>query len=121
MDMNSAPAEPTTCSTAITARDFSSSITDANRNRWTAEKLDVLIPALAGVPVAIIVDRQTGFAEIGVKIVGTYDIGMGHPYVTIERPNGTSTSYWAPLLGDTIIPLEKTRAKWDALKAHRAY
>lgn len=120
MDTAAAPAA-TTYSTAIRAQDFSNRVTDANRDRWTAAKLDALIPALDGVPVALIVDRQTGFAEVGVKIVGTYDKGMGHPYVTIERTNGTTTSYWAPVLGDTIIPLEKTRAKWDALKAHRAY
>jgi hypothetical protein len=113
----------TETTSAIRAQDFSKSTRDVNRDKWTNDKLYALIRGLDGRRVILIADRQTGFAEFDVKILG-YHQHAGWWMVECERSNGSRINYWAPTVGDTIVlmPAEYGdpghNAKWDALKIH---
>jgi hypothetical protein len=112
----------TTTSTAIAARDFSSSTADAHRDRWTVGKLARVVAALDGDAVAIVCDRQTGFALIGARLVRAYYDGFGpRLLVEVDLSDGTvqQTAYRVADIGSVIYPMANRPgvrgAKWDAL------
>jgi len=117
----------TTTTTAILASDFSASTLDTNRHEWNLGTMRHVIAALNGQPVAIICDKRTGFAEVGVRLTSCFDGGPSRgPRVTIERDDEDgvtrSTTYWLPSIGEAIIPVTHDTlrgAKWDALDSYR--
>lgn len=121
-------ATASTTSTAIRAQDFSSSTRDALRDRWTGGKLRHLVAALDGAPVAIIVDKATGFALVGARLVGVRSgsLYVDEAQVIVETTHAdgttTRTAYRASAIGDTVIPLGERvgrGAKWDLTDAVR--
>lgn len=117
---------PTSYSTAITPRDFSTSVNDVNRDRWTVGTLAFVVEALNGQRVAIVTDNGTGGALVGVTL-GKIVAGGSHSYrlhvtSTYESGETQTTAYLLQGLG-AIIPLEQepgvSPAKWRALDAHR--
>jgi len=116
-----------TFTTAILASDFSQSTTDTNRHSWTLGKMRHVIAALNGQPVAIICDKQTGFAEVGVRLTSVFDGGPSRgDRLTVERDDDDGvtrkTTYWLPAIGETIIPLASevgiSGAKWAATRSY---
>lgn len=118
MTETTAPALSST-SCAILASDFSKSTADVLRHRWTLGKMSYLIDALAGQPVVVIVDKQTGSAQVGVRLVRAYRDGVGGDRVVIEY-DGRQTAFRIANIGETIIPLGEDIAtkstKWIALE-----
>jgi hypothetical protein len=100
----------TTCTTAITAADFSPSTTDVNRDTWTAGKVRLLVDALAGAPVVLVADRQTGFALVGAVLTRVVESDR-----VVVRTEHNDTAYSLRNLGPVVMPLTDTRAKWDAV------
>ena len=111
----------TTC--VIRAQDFSDSVTDVNRNEWTAGKLRHVIAALDGSPVIITTDRQTGHTLVNVTLVGIREGFSGQLQLGIHSvySDGTKSTIWHLIfmLGDTIVPLANGGAKWAAKKSYR--
>lgn len=120
------PTATNLSTTAIRARDFSRDSKDPSHNRWTVGKMRHLVDALAGSPVAIITDNQTGHAMIGVTLESTYH--NGHEGIVLVRATtddeSWTTAYTLTQLGETIIPLRETSkapngsAKWRALRTY---
>lgn len=112
-------------STAILASDFSDSVSDVNRHRWTLGKMQFVVDALMEAPVAVIVDKGTGHAEVGVILKEAFDGGGDRgPRLAVYRPDiGSTTNFWLPNIGETIIPLDEVitvkGAKWRALEQYR--
>lgn len=110
---------------AIRARDFSHDTTDPNRDLWSAGTLRHVIAALAGTPVAVTTDNQTGHTVCGARLVGLTCSG---DRVIVEHRYGPGptdvqrTNYLLFALGDTIVPLASgagTPAKFAATGSHR--
>lgn len=115
--------DTTTYSTSIIrASDFSDSVSDTLRDRWTDGKMRHVIAALAGDPVIVTTDSGSGHSLVGVRLVGITPDPHGSSLLRIESEHGV-TAYSAFMLGDTIVPLAgrgRTRgAKWDALDSYR--
>lgn len=111
-------------SCAIRAQDFNRNTADPNRALWFAGVMRHVVAALAGAPVAITVDNQTGHTEIGVTLVRVSSTLAGSQAVVIRRPSGDETAFPLFGIGDTIIPLVDPitaggGAKWRALDSHR--
>lgn len=114
----------TTTSTAITAQDFSDSTADVLRDRWTVGKLARVVAALDGDAVAIVAEKGTGFALVGVRLISAYYDGFG-PRLLVESDLADGsvqrTAYRVDNIGSTIIPLVDRPgargAKWDAIEA----
>lgn len=115
---------------AISASDFSDDITDSHRALWTAGKLRHVIAALDGTPVAVVTNKMTGHAVVGVTLDGLRQNpdGGGHQVlITYEYAPGESTRTWTHVLniGETIIPITGMGAhpspspRWTALETHR--
>lgn len=84
--MNATATQASTHSCAILASDFSDKVTDVTRHNWTIAKIAPVVEALAGQPVAITVDRQTGSTEVGVVLLQAFDGGFTRgPRLTVER------------------------------------
>lgn len=121
----------TTSSCAVLASDFSDRTTDVLRHRWTPGKMRHLVAALDGAPVAVTVDRMSGAAMVGVKLIGLQAIRMSTRFgvvieSTYEDENGElkqqRTNYPLDQLGEAIIPLDERGqrgAKWEALDRQR--
>jgi hypothetical protein len=114
----------TTC--VITARDFIDNRVNG-KAEWTAGMLRHVIAALAGSPVVITTDAQTGHSLVNAKLVGIRS-GWDYPVLTIEVPMSDGEIYTTtPLifkLGETITPLDPPAsaglgAKWAALNTYR--
>jgi len=111
----------TTC--AVKASDFSHRTTDPQRTEWTAGKLRHLIAALDGAPVIVIAESRTGHTLVGVELVGlrssfassNVEVGIRSQYA-----DGSGSTIWhlAFNLGNTIIPLGDSQAKWTALRTY---
>lgn len=114
MTTTAAPATATSC--AILASDFSQRTTDTNRESWTAGKMRTLLKRLGDTPVAIVVDKQTGHAQIGVTLVRVAARMSGGDGVVVRDQLGHETNFRLSSIGTTIIPLAETRAKWEALR-----
>lgn len=115
---------PTTC--AITARNFYDSRVNG-RAEWTAGMLRHVVAALAGRPVAITTEAQTGHTLLNATLVDVRS-GWDYPVLTIEMPLSDGETYrTTPLifkLGETIVPLDPPAsagpdAKWTALNTYR--
>src|SRR5215207_365681 len=109
----------------ILASDFSNSVVDPLRDEWTVGKMAILIEVLGETPVVITTDKGSGHTEIGVKLIKAYNGGASvGPRVTVERTLSDDTTqrtnFWLPGVGETIVPLEAGKAKWDALQLYRA-
>lgn len=105
----------------IRARDFAPRTTTPGRDDWTVGKLRHVIAALAGAPVILTVDDQTGHTVIGVTLEGTY--GVGSDASVIVNYGTRTTRHYLFSLGDTIIPLTNPAGgsghKWVALNMYR--
>ena len=118
----------TTSSCAILARDFSNSMADVLRTRWTAGKMRHVIAALDGTPVAITTDQMSGHTLLGVRLLGLTETFGGGECVIIKGADDDPAwprpvAYSLTTLGEAIIPLSEqtatTGAKWVALDTYR--
>jgi hypothetical protein len=111
-----------TSTTIIKASDFSNDTTDVNRHTWTPGTMRMVSEALAGQPVAITVDRQTGHTMLNVrlgKVLGLYSGGQGVQVTyTLDGGGEKTTNFWLPGIGDTIIPMGPSHSKWDVSRQH---
>jgi hypothetical protein len=108
---------------AISARDFSDKVTDPNRDEWSSGAMHHLVKALNGSPVAIVLDKSTGFAEVNVTLGGVrQNPGYGTFQVLVKRvhSDGTTGGCWYPLFQvGTVIELGDSRARWIARESYR--
>lgn len=108
---------------AINARTFNNNTKDPNRDEWTGGAMQHLVDALKGAPVAIVLDKQTGFTEVNVTLGGVRPGGSGsHAHVLVQRvhSDGTTGGCWYPLFQvGTVIELGDSRARWTAIDTHR--
>lgn len=108
--------------TAITARDFVSP-KDHRRLQWNSGAMRHVIAALAGTPVMIITDSQTGSAQLGAILKGVRHGRYGNSDELLVEYRGRVTAFQLFTVGDTIIPLVDetgtTGAKWIALDTYR--
>lgn len=107
---------------AIAPRTFNSDTTDKLRDRWTAGAMHHLIKALGDTPVAIVLDKHTGFAEVNVTLGGVRPTSSGGFQVLVNRvyPDGVTGGCWYDLFNaGAIITLGDTDARWIAVKTYR--
>lgn len=114
----------TTC--IIRAQDFSDSLKDDDRNRWTGGKMRHVLAALGDTPVVITTDNQTGHTLVNVTLTGLrtgwagcgYEIGIKS---TFADDSGQTVWHRLDGIGDTIVPLAldgaHTDAKWKATRS----
>lgn len=89
------------------------------RDGWKSGALRHVVAALAGSPVVLITDKQTGHAVIGAKLIGlSHSVGGGETLV-YEFGDGSRSAALVFTLGSVIVPLESPQAKWDALDRFR--
>lgn len=106
---------------AINARDFNRDTKDPDRDTWSAGAMHHLVTALDGAPVAIVLDKQTGFVEFNVTLGGVRENGRGFHEVLVERThvNGTNSRCWYLLFKvGTVIQLGESGARWEALESY---
>ena len=108
---------------AITARDFNDNTNDSHRDEWNSGAMHHLVKALKGAPVAVVLDKRTGFVEFNVTLGGVRQTpGYGTYQVLVERTysDGTTGGCWYPLLKvGAVIVLGESRARWEALESYR--
>lgn len=108
---------------AISARDFSDKVADPNRDEWNSGAMHHLVKALNGSPVAIVLDKGTGFTEVNVTLGGVRQTpGYGTFQVLVQRAHseGTNSDCWYPLFKvGTVIELGDSHARWTALESYR--
>jgi len=116
----------TTSGSAINARDFEQDRSEADRDTWKPGPMHHLVMALDGARVLIVVDRRTGYTEVGVTLGGVRKTpGWGTYQVLIQREHegGKTSGCWYPLMNvGTVIELTElgsTGARWTALQAYR--
>ena len=111
-----------TSSCVIEFKDF-----DHTAQVWARGYLEHIIKLLDGRPVAVVVDKQTGHTEIGVRLVGVAARQFQGYGLVVERTHSDGTvgrtnfSLWS--IG-WILPLgdNETRSgnvKWKALESYR--
>lgn len=85
-----------TSGSAITARDFNRNTQDPRRDEWTPGAMHHLVKALNGTAVAIVCEKNTGFAEVNVTLGGVRENGYGHYEVLVNRvySDGTTGGCW---------------------------
>jgi hypothetical protein len=114
--------ETTTGNTCIIrAQDFSDSLKDDDRNRWTGGKMRHVLAALGDTPVVITTDNQTGHTQVNVKLAGLrtgwagcgYELGIVDTYEGCPE-GGRTVWYRLDSIGDTIVPLPVEGARGDA-------
>jgi hypothetical protein len=118
-------ATPVTSTCAIRSRDFHAA--KEHRVSWTGGALRHVVDALAGAPVAITIDSQTGHTVVGAVLLGLRNSMYGGSYELLVRyPDGHVTAHLVFNLGEVIIPLGITggdeyaqSAKWTALDTYR--
>jgi hypothetical protein len=118
-------------STVILPGDFNKNTADPNRHHWTAGQLRHVVAALAGTPVAVVVDNQTGHTVVGVTLLAVTYNRPGHDLLveyTHADPSGAVTTsrtrHRIHSIGQPILPLGKpngglTEAKWIATDSVR--
>lgn len=117
------PAAPVIMASTVLASDFSRRLDDVLRDRWTLAKMQVLIAALpASTTVLVTVDKQTGHALAGVRLVTAY-VGAWGNRVRVDAGRYGVTDYRLDDVGPSITILDESieggRAKWAALDAWR--
>lgn len=108
--------------TAITSRNFTPA-TDHRRVEWNSGALRHVVAALAGKPVMIITDAQTGSTMLGAKLIQVqHSIRSNHDEVLVEY-QGQRTAHKIFNIGEVIVPLVdevgEQGAKWVALASYR--
>lgn len=108
--------------TAISARDFTPA-TDYRRVEWNSGALRHVIAALAGKPVMIITDAQTGSVQLGVKLIRVqHSVRSNYDELVVDY-QGRLTAHKIFNIGEVIVPLVDEMggksAKWDALATYR--
>lgn len=111
---------------AIQARDFNKNTKDPLRDEWGPGAMQHLVNALNGSPVAIVLDKHTGFAEVNVTLGGVRQTpGYGTFQVLVKRvySDGTTGGCWYPLYQvGTVIVLDRGSegmgARYNALMAY---
>lgn len=111
-----------TTGSAINARDFNKNTKDADRDNWISGAMHHLVKALNGAPVAIVLDKHTGFTEVNVTLGGVRQTpGYGTFQVLVQRTfsDGQTGGCWYPLFKvGAVIELGNSRARWTALEAY---
>lgn len=114
-----------TTGSAITPRDFNQDTKDPMRDEWSSGAMAHLVKALNGTPVAIVLDKQTGFCEVNVTLGGVRANGRGHFEVLVQRTysDGTTGGCWYLLFQvGTVITLGKETPGLGArYTAYQAY
>lgn len=108
----------------ILPTDFANFTDDSDYRRWTAGKMRHVIDALAGVPVIVTTDKNSGSTLVGAQLTGLAD--EGRRVVVQYRADAVHAVHhhlWD--IGEAITPLYElhmpgTAAKWRAIKAYRA-
>jgi hypothetical protein len=110
---------------AITPRDFNKDTKDQQRDEWSPGAMDHLVKALNGAPVAIVLDKQTGFCEVNVTLGGVRANGRGHYEVLVQRTysDGKTGGCWYLLfqVGAVITLGEETPGLGSRYTAYQAY
>lgn len=108
---------------AINARDFNSNTKDPHRDEWSSGAMHHLVKALDGAPVAIVLDKYTGFSEVNVTLGGVRQTpGYGTFQVLVQRvySDGKPGGCWFPLAEvGTVITLGDSNARWTAKDTYR--
>lgn len=111
-----------TTGSAISPRDFNKNTKDPLRDEWNSGAMHHLVKALNGQPVAIVLNKATGFVEVNVTLGGVRQTpGYGTFQVLIQRvySDGTTGGCWYPLFQvGTVIELGDSLARWDAVRAY---
>jgi hypothetical protein len=114
-------AVATGLTTAISARDFTPA-RDERRVEWNTGALRHVVAALAGAPVMIITDAQTGTAMLGAKLISVqHSVRSNYDELVVEYL-GQRTAFKVFNIGEVIVPLvdEPGRGvKWEALASYR--
>ncbi|MER5578957.1 hypothetical protein [Streptomyces massasporeus] len=110
----------------ITPEDFNPSTADPHRSRWSGSEVGTIVQALGEQPVAITVNRSSGFTLVGVNLIEVTHRGWSHgsPHVLIRGRGLPKAGVWYDLYQcGMILPLEAESfvqpggdAKWRALK-----
>lgn len=120
--MTEQTALATGLATAITARDFTPA-QDHRRIQWNSGAMRHVIAALAGAPVMIITDSQTGSALLGAILKGVRHGVYGNSDELLIEYQGRVTAYKLFTIGETIVPvvseMGRQSAKWTALDTYR--
>jgi thiol-disulfide isomerase/thioredoxin len=110
-------------SSTFRAQDLKSSIADstrsADRSMWSVGSIRHVIKALNGQPVAVELDRQTGWTLVGAVLTEAYDNRLGvctEASKTTQNPMGL-TRYFLPKVG-VIIGLGDS-SKYTAITFER--
>lgn len=113
--------------TTLTARDFATTTTEANRNTWTRGQLDAVVAALGGQQVLVVVDKGTGFtllATLERTTDGSFTNAHGALRVVTEH---NVTDYRVTDIGAIVVmpgqdygPRGPRSAHWLALDNYRA-
>lgn len=107
---------------AITPEDFSSSLVDHNRRRWTMGKMRHVVTAAADHRCLVVID---GLAHVDVELVAVRESHDGpggrlvtrYRYGTGERDHN-DTGYRLEEVG-TVVDLQDTRTKHEAIESYR--
>lgn len=114
-----------TSGSAITPRDFNSNTKDPQRDEWSPGAMQHLVNALKDAQVAIVCDKQTGFAEVGVTLGGVRVNGYGHHEVLVRRTysDGTSGGCWYLLfqVGAVMVLDRESEGLGARYEAYRSY
>lgn len=107
---------------AISARDFTPA-KDYRRVEWNSGALRHVVAALAGKPVMLITDAQTGSVQLGVKLIRVqHSVRSNYDELVVEY-QGHHTAHKIFNIGEVIVPLvdemSDRGAKWTALATYR--
>lgn len=120
--MTEQTALATGLTTAISARDFTPA-KDQRRVQWNSGAMRHVIAALAGAPVMIITDSQTGSVRLGAILREVRYGRHGNSDELLVEYQGRVTAFKLFTIGETIVPLVdemgRQGAKWMALDSYR--
>lgn len=120
--MTEQTALATGLTTAISARDFTPA-KDHRRVQWNSGAMRHVIAALAGAPVMIITDSQTGSTMLGAILRGVRHGVYGNSDELLVEYRGRVTAYKLFTVGEMIVPLVdemgRQGAKWVAIDSYR--
>lgn len=108
---------------AINPADFNKNTKDPDRHEWTPGQMRHLVRALGDTPVAIVLEKATGFSLVNVQLRDVRKTpGYGTFQVLVAAPlsDGTIQLCWYSLNNvGTVIILGASRARWTALDTFR--
>lgn len=120
--MTEQTALATGLTTAISARDFTPA-KDHRRVEWNSGALRHVIAALAGKPVMIVTDANTGATMLGAVLVRVQHSARSQYDDVVVDYQGNRTLFKIFHIGEVIVPLVDetgtTSAKWNALTTYR--